>query len=480
MQNGDYQAKISKQVMCKMWAETIRNFIYLVLAFFVLQPVIFVVLTVVFQAHVWDNAPVSMITVYTWKYTFYIYKILFGVSITLVVLMAVYFCLRECVIKEFKPQETRSESLTALIKRSIVSYPELYLLGATFLWITLAFFLKGNLKDTSGFGADRGRGYIYYLCYAILFVGFFATTRSQKKYLLEIYVATATIIAFLAIVFDAFGAKRIYAYSFVGAGIFTNRNYFGYFLAISVVLPAVRLYKTKNIYQQIYYGVCLVINEFALLLTLTRGAFLGAVAGIVIMLIYCPIQEKKFNYKLLIIPAILIVAYIVLELTGLTHFSGRIGLFIGDMSKVAEATSEEELDGVGSGRGAIWRELIRQIKSSPIIGVGIGHTIAPHNEFLQVAAWSGVPAAIFYIAGLVAVVYNAFKKRKEITDTQLAALVGAGAYVVSSFFGNGLLQTIPFYILVLALSFDISIELPTDKEAEAETIIGGASEPQKA
>lgn len=95
--------------------------------------------------------------------------------------------------------------------------------------------------------------------------------------------------------------------------------------------------------------------------------------------------------------------------------------------------------------------IIEQIKTSPIVGVGIGNTEKPHNEFLHVAAWSGIPAYLFYLAALASMHIKAIINRINLTNTQIAALSASAAYLISSLLGNGMLQTISSFIVVLAL-----------------------------
>ena len=454
------QVLSDKQLSCKVWAETIRNFIFIALAFFVMQPLLFVILTFLFGSRVIDNHTDSAMVIYLWKYTFYIYRIILIVSVMLLILFAMYIVLRKYAERGDIFVSGQSGARKSII-HSIKRYPELYLFGLTFIWITIAFLLSGDLSSQSGLGDDKGQGYIYYLCFVVIFVSFFATTKNQKAILLELFIASATIISLLADLIDGIGVMpRIYAFSFPETGIFSNRNYFGYFLAIALVLPVARMYKSKNIYLQVYYAACIVINELAMFITLTRGAFVGAFAGITFLLVFCPIQEKRFNIKLIIIPVILALALLAFELTGVTQVFGRIESMAGD------ASSEEAIDAMSSGRIAIWKGIIEQIKGSPIIGVGFGNTPNPHNEFLQTAAWHGMPAAIFYIAAIITMAVNAIKHIKELTDTQIAALCGAAGYIVSSFFGNGLLQTIPSYIIVLALCFNIELSLNNSDNKE--------------
>lgn len=447
--DNNIQVLNDKQLTCKVWAETVRNLIFIVLAFLVIQPVFFVVISTLFGAKVLLNPPASIMIAYFWKYTFYIYRIILITSAMLLVLFAIYLVLRKHANDNSIISRLEKNKLKQDIWTNIKKYPELYFFGLTFLWITIAFFFSGDLLEQSGFGKDRGQGYIYYLCFGIWFISFFAITQKQKSLLLEMFIADAAIISLLAILVEKGIMPRIYSYSLKETGIFSNRNYFGYFLALNIVLPAARMYKSKNVYAQIYYAICIIVDEFALLITLTRGAFVGALFGIVFVLLFYLIKEKKFNIKLVIIPSLLIITFLVLELTNLTWFTERI----------EQHSGEEDADAISSGRLEIWAGIIEQIKGSPVIGVGFGNTPNPHNEFLQTAAWHGVPAAIFYVVALGAMYIRAFMNRNSLTDVQIGALGGAAGYIVSSFFGNGLLQTIPTYILILALCFNVVLPI---------------------
>jgi|GEM_PF-5017322 len=447
-----------KQLKCRVWGEVVRNFIFLTLIAFISLPVIFVLLYTLFGSNLFMYIKVSAMTARYWKYTAFIYPTIRIFAIVLALLFFIYLVLSKIA----RDNNVKFVNVKQGFVSCLVMYPELWLFGLTFVWITLTFFLSGDLKEQSGFGLDVSQGYIYYVCYGVIFTSFFATTKKQKSILLEAFIIIATIISLLAVLFDGFGLPRLYSYEFERTGIFSNQNYFGYFLAISTVLPVARMYKERKIVLQIYYAICLIINEFALLITLTRGAFVGAIFGIILVLVLCPIQEKEFNIKLIIIPMIIFITFLVLEITGLTQFFPRLASFFGD------ASTEEAVDTMSSGRIEIWKGIIEQIKTSPIIGVGIGNTPNPHNEFLQTAAWHGIPACLLYIAALATTYIKAIKNNKNLTDTQVAALAGTAGYIVSSFFGNGLLQTIPSYIIILALCFNISIPLAKNDDEKVQ------------
>ena len=223
--DNNTQVLNEKQLTCIVWAEAVRNLIFIVLAFLVLQPVFYVLISTLFGSRVLLKTPVSAMDAYFWKYTFYIYRIILITSTMLLVLFAIYLVLRKYANDKSIIDKLERNKLKQDIWTNIKKYPELYFFGLTLLWITIAYFFSGDLLGQSGFGIDKGRGYIYYLCFGIWFISFFAITQKQKSILLEMFIADAAIISLLAILVEKGIMPRIYPYSLAETGIFTNRNY---------------------------------------------------------------------------------------------------------------------------------------------------------------------------------------------------------------------------------------------------------------
>ena len=74
----------------------------------------------------------------------------------------------------------------------------------------------------------------------------------------------------------------------------------------------------------------------------------------------------------------------------------------------------------------------------------------PHNEFIQIAASLGIPALVFYVVAL----FKQFKliinniDKVDISVVSLNTIIFT--YLVSSFFGNTMFYTSPFYFMILA------------------------------
>ena len=77
----------------------------------------------------------------------------------------------------------------------------------------------------------------------------------------------------------------------------------------------------------------------------------------------------------------------------------------------------------------------------------------PHNEFLQYIIFFGIPGLLLYIAGIMSVFINGLKHKKKLDIYTIACIVAAFDYLFSSFFGNTMAYTTPFFFIILGLSY---------------------------
>ena len=411
----------------------IRKCIFAVLLFYLAQPVLYIILSQLFYGKIRYFVSGTTTTIIP-SYIYWHRPVIFGCAWVLTFFLLVY------LVVNIPKRVLSKDNVLYLVKHNI----EVFLLGILFVWISIALFFSQDIVRSTD-------AYKYYLCYPEIFIGVLVLKEKEKKQLLNAFVITGTIISLLVMLKDGFGIVNLKCFHEPQSAIFVNRNYYGYYVALITSITVAMLYKEPKIYLQILYGVTFAINEFALLITLTRGAFLGIVMAIIIMLIVFPIQEKRLSYKILIIPCIFVAVFLLLEYTSITEFSGRVSLLFTDIFKmlhIAEYT-EEEAGEIGSGRIAIWRETLRIIASSPIVGVGVDNTTYPHNELLQLAVWSGIPALIIYVVTIVLEYIKLLVNREKLTQTQSIAAIGCAAYIISSFFGVGLPQIIPLFVITL-------------------------------
>ena len=260
------------------------------------------------------------------------------------------------------------------------------------------------------------------------------------------------------------------------SSIFYQFNHYGYFLMIAIALSAAIFVTEKCLYKRILSLAVMIFNTFILTLNTTFGCFLACLVGFVFMLVIVSVRDKKFNTASL---AALAIFLLVTYLSGLKNhsFINELGQFFGDIKSVLGSVNEtvteingdeavsSSADSAGTGRWSLWTNTLRYIKERPLFGWGIegigeklnadtnGLNSRPHNEYLQYAAFFGIPAAVLYICGLISVFIKAVKDRVKLSNQRLACLVVTFTYLFSALFGNTMFYTAPYLFIFMGLSF---------------------------
>jgi O-antigen ligase len=88
---------------------------------------------------------------------------------------------------------------------------------------------------------------------------------------------------------------------------------------------------------------------------------------------------------------------------------------------------------------------------------GFNNTAA-HNEYIQLAAETGYPGLLFYLAGLISLfaanlkaVRSAYKSGGRLSPYSVIAAGSALSYLISAFFGVSLSYTASFFFVLLGL-----------------------------
>jgi O-antigen ligase len=127
------------------------------------------------------------------------------------------------------------------------------------------------------------------------------------------------------------------------------------------------------------------------------------------------------------------------------------------------SASTQAVNAAGTGRGSLWRLTIESIARRPVFGWGtegiadylkansLDGNNRPHNEYLQYAAFYGIPAALVYITALCSIYRKAFKQLAELPAINICALLAGAGYLFSACFGNTMFYTAPFLFIMLGL-----------------------------
>ncbi len=275
-------------------------------------------------------------------------------------------------------------------------------------------------------------------------------------------------------------------------GFFGNVNYFAEYLIVPLSLAVSIFFTTKDRNRKILLLIGILAMGTTLILTFTRGSYLGfGVAIISMFLLFLLSKGKRFieeNKKIFIIllTAIIIVSFLFIIPTPLSKPDTVISRIKGRIS-ITQLTTEF----FSGGRAAVWKFTGMMIKDHPILGSGIGtfkyntlryqakffeqgdnRSIYPHdfsdkvhNEYLQLWAELGAIGLTIFLWLIIAYFNQGIRYLKREKDTQkqgiIIGLMGAVvAVLVDGIFGFPLHlpATIVLFWLVIGLAVVVGLK----------------------
>ncbi|HEX7176565.1 MAG TPA: O-antigen ligase family protein, partial [Pyrinomonadaceae bacterium] len=218
-------------------------------------------------------------------------------------------------------------------------------------------------------------------------------------------------------------------------GLFANPNDLALHLVSMVPLAAGLALARRGALKKICYGVCAALFVAGIVVSFSRGGFLGlvAVTGVV--------AWKLGRKNRVVVAALMAVTFAVFVAVAPGEYGSRItSMFGGDITGSVDAR-----------RDLLWRSVLVALRY-PIFGVGLGNfhhrgaqEQVSHNAYTQVAAEMGIAALVVYvmfmvtsIRGLRRIERESFSEKDRAGFYYLsiglqASLIG---YMVSSFFAS--------------------------------------------
>lgn len=260
---------------------------------------------------------------------------------------------------------------------------------------------------------------------------------------------------------------------------FGNRNFFASYLAI-VVPTFMALYITKK--QKSYLFVSL-LSFFAIIVSMTRGAWVGIAFASILGLTYVIKHRSKDIIKrtIHIIIGFLVIFIFVLrppqflfnlipKYTNLDTLNDRIDLMQTELQTAIE--DKKVSKSFGSSRIEIWSMVLNIIVQSPLIGTGPDtladailymdthnainfmlnhgcHVDKAHNEYLQIAATIGIPALIAYLVFLILICIK--EKNLLSNDSTFILMIPIISYLFQAFFNISTIGVAPIFWFLLGL-----------------------------
>ena len=230
-------------------------------------------------------------------------------------------------------------------------------------------------------------------------------------------------------------------------GMFANPNDLALHLVTMTPLAVALLLATRSLLKKFLYAVCAALFVMAIVATFSRGGVIGLVVASFVM-------AMKFTRKL---RAFMVGAFLALVLVGLAFSPGGFRERIFTTSDQSAVSRTDDLK----------RSIYLAIRH-PLLGVGMNNFVlysnqakATHNAYTQVAAETGLAAAVFYVLFLVAPLKPLLRIERENLNEKKkpeayylaiglqASLVG---YMISSFFASVAFLWYAYYLVAYAIA----------------------------
>lgn len=217
-------------------------------------------------------------------------------------------------------------------------------------------------------------------------------------------------------------------------GVFQSPNQLGTFSGMLLLIGLGLAMGARTRWERVVGTACLLSATAALLVSLSRAAWIGTVIALVAMVVLS-VRARRF------LPAVLVAGAVVVP-AALAASAPQLWEVLS-----ARAAALVEVDAnPQDARPLIYREALRQIVADPWTGLGPGNyplgldsagSAAPtvdvghaHNVLLQAAAEAGIPAALVLVAFTLSVARSVLRARSRLPAREVDLLGGLAAGLV--------------------------------------------------
>ncbi len=282
--------------------------------------------------------------------------------------------------------------------------------------------------------------FFFLLCGALLFLGVQLVSSASRMRELSFSVVLGGALVALFGIAQVLGAEPFPtpgALSWVvyrGASTLGNPDFTGTYLILPLLLSVGIALSQAGLARRIAAWSASALLAFALLITMTRGAWVGAVVGLGVMIV---VTERSGSVSRRTLLALIgVAAAIVVAVVALNP--GMVAERLADLTGGWASA--------GGGRLLIWREALAVIGRHPILGVGPGSyrlgwypiaslerlavatrsvAVDPHNVLLMLAATVGIPAMVVGVCFVVSVVSTGMKGATSHASTSTRVIYAA-------------------------------------------------------
>ncbi|URZ08401.1 O-antigen ligase family protein [Clostridium felsineum] len=264
-------------------------------------------------------------------------------------------------------------------------------------------------------------------------------------------------------------------------GTLYNPDYVGSYMGMIVGLSFILCLCIKDRKYKVMSAIIGVIAFVDIIGSNSRAGLVGAVIALIISLIFIRKKIRK-NVLLGIIPLIIVVVILGgLSIKGSTTIINKLKTTASELGKISRG-SDYEKQSIGSGRGYIWGQSFKLLKSTIIVGHGPDSFAAffpkndpnrrvlktvivdkPHNMYFQIAINTGVMSLIAVLALFIMYVVTSFKLyiKANIDNFYdifgLAVFIAFLSYIITAIFNDSVISVAPVFWILLGIGISANI-----------------------
>lgn len=265
----------------------------------------------------------------------------------------------------------------------------------------------------------------------LVFISIFIVARnisdfSMGKKLVKVFLYIILLMEPIVLLQQA-GVPFIYTmFASWNSAIFQQFNYMGYMLCMALLgFVGLYLYEKDKPAKKVWYLFCIALTTVTLIYNNTMGSILAATVSL--PFIYGFYYMRKHSFKREdFMPLVIYVFMVLMGLLGVLPdaqlFKESVAGLFGDIATLIGMDTSKDIGQIGTSRGQLWKDTLERIPNHPLLGHGpsgftfenaITNMDSPHNEYLQVAGFLGLPCLAVYLGGLFSIVWKAFNKISE-------------------------------------------------------------------
>lgn len=211
------------------------------------------------------------------------------------------------------------------------------------------------------------------------------------------------------------------------SAIFQQFNYMGYMLCMTLLgFVGLYLYEEEKPAKKVWYLFCIALTTVTLIYNNTMGSILAATVSLPFIYGFYHMRKRSFKGEDFM-PLVIYVFMVLMGLLGVLPdaqlFKESVAGLFGDIATLIGMDTSKDIGQIGTSRGQLWKDTLERIPNHPLLGHGpsgftfenaITNMDSPHNEYLQVAGFLGLPCLAVYLGGLFSIVWKAFNKISEV------------------------------------------------------------------